>query len=76
MRVVILVFFIFLSTKINAQKVVDKLGDVKNPKQGKLYYSTSENKLTIYEAGKFQLVFTAENGEITPPVESEIAIGY
>lgn len=59
-----------------AQKVVETLSDVKNPKQGKLYYSKSENKLTIYEAGKFQMVFTAEKGEVTPPEGSEIRIGY
>lgn len=77
MRQIIILIALFAGLNTQAQKIVSEFSDVKNPKNGKLYFSEKENSLSIFGDNKFQKVFKVEvENKPEPPKDSTVYIGY
>ena len=67
MKQFILVFIALIGFNFGfSQKVVENYSDIKNPKNGKLYFSEKENNLSLFGNGKFNKVYDL-GGNIEPP---------
>lgn len=76
-----IILLLLFSQLAFGQKVVSDLQSVKNPKNGKLYFSEKENKLSIFANKQFYGLFQAPKDTTPtppppPPVEKETVAGY
>lgn len=75
-----IILLLLISNVLFAQKIVPDLQSVKNPKNGKLYFSEKENKLAIFANKQFYGLFQAPSDTIAPPtpppVQKETVAGY
>lgn len=80
----ILTLLFFVSILGYTQKVVSDLEAIKKPKNGQLYFSEKQNKLTIYINNKFYGIFEVPKDSVAnpepekpvPPILKEQEIGY
>lgn len=87
MKKILILLALTLSVSfLQAQKIVPGLESIKKPKNGKLYFSESESRLTIYVNSRFFTLFQAPKDSVItpdpdpekpePPVTKEQEIGY
>lgn len=85
-KLLILFVLIFSVPVLKAQKIVSDLSEIKKPKNGKLYFAESENRLAIYMNGQYFTFFQAGKDSVNtpdpepevplPPIAKEQEIGY